>query len=57
MHTKITFNIMESGHIRLSIYNLIGQRVIDQANHHLDSGKQVQWDGTDEWQRRMPSGM
>ncbi|MBN2016692.1 MAG: T9SS type A sorting domain-containing protein [Candidatus Cloacimonetes bacterium] len=54
--TEISYSLIQSGHVELAVYNLIGQRV-----KTLYSGNQLSqvlhWDGTDENGERMPSGV
>jgi len=44
--TTITFDIPESGYANLSVYNSVGQKVIDLINGNVEAGRhQVQLDG------------
>jgi hypothetical protein len=46
--TKIAFDLPTAGPVHLTIYNLLGQRVVTLVDKHLEPARyQVEWDGTD----------
>jgi FlgD Ig-like domain/FG-GAP repeat len=56
--TTIEFSLVEREHVSLEVYNVLGQRVRDLVNESLSSGHyRVGWDGTDNSQKLVASGM
>lgn len=56
--TSISFNLKESDHVQLSIYNIKGQLVNKLVNEHLESGHHsVQWLGIDHRNNKVSSGI
>jgi hypothetical protein len=56
--TKIEFTLAKSGFVSLSIYDLLGRKVITLASEHLPSGyKSVLWDGKDNSGKDVSSGI
>jgi len=56
--TSIKFNLVESGHASLEIYNIKGQRVKTLVNNHLSSGEyNFVWNGKDENGNQVASGL
>ena len=55
-NTEIYYSLKQSGHVEITVYNLIGQRV-----NTLYSGNEpsqvLQWDGTDEGGNKLPAGV
>lgn len=55
--TKISFNLPQTGKVKLSIYNTKGQLVKTILNETLKSGKhEINWNGTDNFSRSVASG-
>ncbi|MCF8355681.1 MAG: S8 family serine peptidase [Melioribacteraceae bacterium] len=45
--TKIKFSLTEPGNVKLSVYNVLGEKIIDLINTEMDAGfHQVQFDGS-----------
>ena len=56
--TIIPFEITEGGHVRLVVYNILGQRVVTLINEVRPVGFQrVRWDGTDALGRGVSAGV
>jgi hypothetical protein len=56
--TQIAYNLAEAGRVRLTVYNLLGQRVRSLVNETQDAGSyEVRWDGRDEASRIQTSGV
>jgi hypothetical protein len=56
--TTIDFSIPKSSHVRLEVFNVLGQSVRVLADEYLAAGfKRVQWDGTDSCGRPVASGI
>ena len=56
--TKISFQIPEPARVKLTIYNLHGQKVMTLVNEYRGPGKYVEtWSGKDEFGRTVPSGV
>jgi len=56
--TSISFSLARKGHVTLTIYSLLGQRVIDLINQDLEVGKHVvEWNGKDISGRAVSSGL
>jgi hypothetical protein len=55
--TEIRYDLPRATRVRLSVYNLLGQRVVDLVNDHRAAGRySVRWDGRDASGRRVASG-
>jgi hypothetical protein len=56
--TKITYALPVGGHVTLSVYNVMGQRVKRLVDAHQHAGhKEVLWDGKDEKGRPVSEGI
>jgi flagellar hook assembly protein FlgD len=56
--TKIEFTLARSGHVNLSIYDLLGRKVRTLASQDLPSGhKSVLWDGKNDSGQDVASGI
>ena len=56
--TTIDFTLPRTCHVRLEVYNVLGQTVKLLINEQMDSGlKTVVWDGTDDAGNDVPSGV
>lgn len=56
--TTISFNLKDSGVVRLEIYNIKGQKVRTLLNEHKEAGNHnIIWNGTDDHNRKVASGV
>lgn len=56
--TSIEFNLPKASNVTLSVYNILGQKVVDLVNSSLSAGnKQIEWDGRDKNGRTVESGV
>lgn len=56
--TAIPYDLARSGHVRLRIYNVLGQEVLTLFNGYAETGHYVkQWDGRDRLGNRVGSGV
>jgi hypothetical protein len=56
--TQIAFNIEQSEHVTIDIFNILGQRVATLVNSNLGAGVHVvTWDGRNQHGELMPSGV
>jgi hypothetical protein len=56
--TVIEYNLPASGHVTLTVFNVIGQKVVDVVNGYESAGnKQAVWNGRDENGREVQSGV
>ena len=56
--TTITFDLMQSGLVQLKIYNIIGEEVKTLINNSMLPGNhQISWDGTDNVNKKVASGI
>lgn len=56
--TEISYVLPNACHVRLSIYNLLGQRIRTLVDGYQAAGHQtVRWDGTDEQGNKVASGI
>jgi flagellar hook assembly protein FlgD len=57
--TTIAFSIKESGRVRIDVYNVAGQlvRTLLDETRAAGSYSDVSWDGTDEREQRVASGV
>ncbi len=58
--TKIRYTIQKTGHIHLTIYNILGQQIrvlVDEELSASTNAYEVEWDGTDEMGRPVASGI
>ena len=56
--TLIPFQISERGHVRMDVYNILGQRVVTLIDEERPAGfHRVQWDGTDRLGRGVSAGV
>jgi hypothetical protein len=57
-YTVIQFYLPQSGHVTLSVYNIMGQKVAVLLDRYRDKGYgEVTWDGTDHSGRPVASGI
>jgi subtilisin family serine protease len=58
MATSISFNIPVPGHVRLDVYNTLGQRVVGLANGEYPAGMvNIEWDGKDKSGNDLSTGV
>jgi len=56
--THITFQLLASSHVRLTIYNIIGEEINTLVDEWKSTGKyQISWDGRDNSGFTVPSGI
>jgi hypothetical protein len=56
--TNISFSIPSPAKVKLTVYNVKGQKVKELINDTIDMGTHtVQWDGTDHRNRKVSSGL
>ena len=56
--TKITFALPEAGHVKIEIFNILGQRIRLLVDQEYAAGIfDVLWDGTDECDHALSSGV
>ncbi|OGC96565.1 MAG: hypothetical protein A2W25_00875 [candidate division Zixibacteria bacterium RBG_16_53_22] len=56
--TKISFSLIRRGNVTLSVYNLLGQKVLELVNQELEAGAhEVEWDGRDRSGKPVSSGL
>lgn len=56
--TTIEFTLAKSSHVRLVVFNVLGQQVRILADQHFGAGTHdVDWDGADSEGNRVPSGI
>jgi hypothetical protein len=56
--TTISFNNAAAGNVKIDIYNIKGQKVKSLVNDYFSSGlHKVEWNGTDEQQKQVGSGV
>ena len=56
--TTIRYNIVEAGHVKLHVYNMLGQKVRTLVDTHQPAGKNtIQWDGMDDNNVKVTSGI
>ncbi len=57
-NTVIKYNLRHAGNVKLTIYNILGQKVKTLVNQHQDAGhKSIIWNGEDEKQKEVASGI
>jgi hypothetical protein len=57
-NTSISFSLRERGHVNISIYNLMGQKVSNIVDQVLGAGTHiVEWNGVDSKGQRVTSGV
>ncbi len=57
-NTQIQFALPKSGHVKLEVFNVLGQKVKTLVDEELTAGyKQVTWDGTDQRGDQVSSGI
>lgn len=57
-YTSITFYLPQSGHVTLSVYNIMGQKVAVLLDGYMDKGYgETIWEGLDQSGRPVASGM
>ncbi len=57
--TTIKFDVARSGHVRITVYNILGQSVVTLADGYFETGKgyRVTWNGKDVSGREVASGI
>ena len=56
--TTIRFDVPQESHIRMDIYNILGQRVRTLVNSHMQAGYHAtRWNGTNDMGKPLSSGM
>jgi hypothetical protein len=56
--TQISYTLIESGHVSLSVFNILGQEVTNLVNQYQEAGPHtVAWDGTDRSGKVAASGI
>jgi hypothetical protein len=56
--TVIEYSLPASGHVTLTVFNVVGQKVVDVVNGYQSAGnKQAVWNGRDENGREVQSGV
>ena len=56
--TKIQYTIPYASNVKVAIYNLLGQKVVDLVDKYQEAGRyQVAWDGRDATGKKMASGV
>jgi hypothetical protein len=56
--TKISFSLKEAGHVELSVYNTLGQKIVTLANENMNAGNYTKvWNGTDFNGNKVASGV
>jgi hypothetical protein len=56
--TVIEYNLAASGHVTLTVFNVLGQKVVDVVNAYESAGnKQAVWNGRDDTGREVQSGV
>ena len=56
--TNIQFDIAENSHVRVSVFNLVGQKVASLVNGQMNSGiYHITWNGLSDKGETLPSGM
>jgi len=56
--TEIAFDLAETGHVSIEIFNIRGQRVTTLTNEEWKAGRhKIEWNGTDNYGRQVASGV
>ena len=55
--TRIPFSLDTSGYIKLEIYDITGQKVRTLVDGYLNYGRIISWDGKDDQDRAVASGI
>lgn len=56
--TKIAYRITKAGHVKLTVYNMLGQKVATLVDAKQTAGTyRVKWAGSDEMNTPVPSGI
>ncbi len=56
--THIQFSLLQAGNVRLTVYNMLGQKVNTLVDEQKTAGVySVKWDGTNSSGQKLPSGM
>ncbi|MFQ6003311.1 MAG: T9SS type A sorting domain-containing protein, partial [Candidatus Zixiibacteriota bacterium] len=56
--TMIKYDLPNPGHVNVTIYNILGQKVKTLVNEHQEAGhKWVNWDGKDDGGKEVASGI
>jgi flagellar hook assembly protein FlgD len=56
--TTVEFALPKPSHVKLQIYNLLGQPIRTLIDEKIDAGfNSIKWEGRDDGGRQMPSGV
>lgn len=56
--TYIDYELPENAYVRLSVYNVVGQKIITLVDDHQTAGlHQITWDGYDSQNHHLPTGI
>jgi hypothetical protein len=56
--TRVEFALSQPSHVRLSVYNLLGQHVVTLVDEHMPAGRyQADFEGRNQWGDEVPSGV
>jgi flagellar hook assembly protein FlgD len=56
--TNIVFSLPQSSHVRLEVFNVLGQRVVTLADEYMTAGSHtLEWNGTDANGQQAASGV
>jgi len=56
--TTIRYEIPENKHVKLQIFNMLGERVAELVNEEQPAGRyEIVWNGQDEWNQPVASGV
>lgn len=56
--THIAFDIAQSGHIKIKVYNILGQEVKTLVSRYYETGRyNIEWDGRDDRGQTLSSGV
>ena len=54
----IQFNMPESGHVNIDVYNVRGQLIRSLVSDYIEKGvHNIEWNGTDDFGRTVSSGI
>ena len=58
METNIKYSLPKNDHVKIIVYNSIGQEVAVLLNKDMNSGHhEITWNGRDKYQKQIPSGV
>jgi len=56
--TSIAYSLAKPGHVKISVYNIVGQKILDLVNGKVAAGThKAIWNGTDQSGRALSSGI